>query len=106
MQLVKASFTEDQANALLVAAQAGKRIRVTQVVVTTSSTAQVTLRADPGASGTDVTEVLYVSSSPLVLRLGRRFALTLGAGEALGVTVDFTLQGGGLSVHIWYEVVE
>jgi hypothetical protein len=107
MALELATFDTPQTGTQDIAAATGQIIRVLQVVATCWAGASVCVLSDPG--GPDeayLTRALYLGAGqPLLLRLGRTYALSSGRGKAIGVTVAYQSSAQDLSLAIWYELV-
>ncbi len=107
MAVTFATYTEAQTDTELVAAQPGKLIRVLKLLVTSWGNVKITLLSDPaGAPTVALTPELHATSGkPVVLCLGRRYALATQLGKALGITTAFQVGATDHSVIVWYEVV-
>lgn len=99
-------YSEAQPGALLVPAQAGRIIRVLKLVLTTWGTSKFTLLSDPTGASVPLGPPWYLTAgAPLVIRLGRSFALATERGRALGIMTVFQMGPAEHSVSVWYEVV-
>jgi hypothetical protein len=106
MAIALGTYSAAQTNTLLVAAQADRTIRVVKLVFTAWGPTRLTLIADPGGAGqSELTPALLTCGEPLVLRLGRRRALSAGRGLGLGITTAFQVTPTTHSVMLWYELV-
>lgn len=108
MAILTAGYTANQTNTELVAAMAGKLIRVLRVLVTFESAGTIKLISAPGlAEAADVTPLLYLGAAGLLhLDLPREQALTATRGKALGFTSSIAAAGKGQGIMIWYELVD
>ncbi len=107
MTIEMASFSAAQIGALVVAGQSGAICRVLMVVATCWEEVKLTLLSDPsGANERVLTPPWHLGpGAPLVLRLGRLYALGTDAGKSLGVTSEYESTVAQLSVTVWVEWV-
>lgn len=106
MELAFASYSTNQDNATLVAAEAGHKLRVVRLVITSWAAVSVTLLSNPGPDPRSLTPPLHVGTGQsLVLPLERTGALVTGRGEALGLSSAFQSGAAEFSVAVWYEAV-
>jgi len=107
MMVAYGYYNAAQTNTELVAAEAGKIIRVQRILLTAWGDVKVTLISDPGGAGsTNLLPPLHLASgSVLTLPLGPRSALVTGRGKSLGVTTAFKVMAAEHSVVVWYDVV-
>ncbi len=108
MAMVYGAYSAAQTNLELIPAEAGKIIRVVMLLVSSWSSAKLTLISDPGgAAQADVTPPLHFGASHVnVTRLGRSHAVPAERGKALGITLSYQGLPAEASVMVWYELVD
>ncbi len=99
------NIAKSQTNSVLVAAVAGKKIRVTSLVLVAGTTAtDVTFRSKPAGTGTDITPLMALGiNGTLVLPINTVGWFQTAAGEALTVT---TGNGATTGILLNYVLIE
>lgn len=108
MALLNASYSANQTNAELVAAVAGKLIRIVRILATFEASGTFKLISSPGQPyAADLTGLLYLGAGSLIqMDLGRAQGLVTERGKALGYTSNIGGASKGQGLMIWYELID
>jgi hypothetical protein len=105
MTIEMVSYGAAQVGAPVAAAQSGAVCRVLMLAATCWQKVKITLLSDPnGGDERALTPPLHLGpGEPLVLRLGRLYALATDVGKSLGVTSEYESTVAELSLTAWVE---
>ncbi len=107
MSMERANFSTAQTGAEVVPGHPGEAIRVLMILVTCWASAKITLLSDPGGDDErELTAPLHIGAGqPLLVRLGRHYALPADPAKAFGVTTSYQSTVAPLTLTVWFEWV-